>query len=271
MTTRLKLEFSDNTVVNLESIGPRPPLGFMRFCYDWTADFDIYTVYNADKSVYRKGISVPTRNEIKVGRTTSVRHVDGLPDPCQMVQTGYTTELSKRGYPEFIKEIWRMAAPHLTRAQIDQAYDSTYQTDRAFNNGAQGEDGQAAITCAGAVHKIIGKAFTMGGRLVYPIETIRGDGPAPDPTKVNPWLTPWLFFPATTSRREKDPAFDGERDPERDGWISGLKWEKEDVQEPFWQLGGTTVWIPLLSRYGTNFIDAFRMRPLLATDRKSVV
>lgn len=223
----------------MEQVKPLPRLAFVRWNFDWTADIPLYTVAG------RKGVSRPTRNEIDTGKSSSIQHVEGLPDTLRMVDTPYTTGMEAKGWVAFTKAIWKMEAPEKTQAQIDQAYASTYQTDRAFNNKA--EDAQDAITSSGSVVKI-GNVATKGGRLCYPIETLVGNNRAPDPNVVNPWTFPWLFFRATISRRS--------------GYLGGLRWEREDFIEPFWQLGGHDVWLPLLSPTGANWLEASRLRPL---------
>jgi len=218
----------------------RPKLAFVRWNFDWTAEIPMY----------KGGVSRPTRNEIDQGRSSSVVRVEGLPDTLRMVDTPYTTGLEAKGWTAFTKAIWKMEAPELTQAQIDQAYASVYQTDRAFNNKA--EDAQDAITSAGSVVKI-GGLVSKGGRTCYEIETLKGNGNAPDPKLVNPWITPWFFFAATTSRRE---GYSG----------SGTKWANERIEEQFWQLKGHDVWLPLLSPTGTNWLEAARLRVLSPTE-----
>lgn len=217
------------------SLSSRPKLAFVRWCWDWSKEDPEVRPYIDAGKVNPNGVSAPTKGEI--GRlANSVQRTTGLPDCLRMVETPYTVHLSERGWPEFTKTIWRMLG--LSLLEIATYYQRMYQTDRAYNN--KQEDAQDAIAAAGAVLKI--GDLTNKGR---EIETLRGDGYAPDPEKINPWTYPWFFFLPTNSKR--------------DLYVSGLMWGKEDIVEPFY---GPPLWLPLLSPTGSNWVEESKIRVL---------
>lgn len=204
----------------------------------------------------RFGMSRPTQN----GAANAIL---GLPDTCKLlypvpvpltpILQGYWFGLLKRVQPG-----WRIM-------DLIAAWRSLTKDGRAFTDHVSWSNGFAdyiqklnlehapmclnPITCGGNVHEIIEGPMRQGGKDVYKIVTLDPDViQAGDEEFYNREKHPELVFAATISRRE---------DLKKDG-----TWLREDLENPFPQLGGMTVPVPLFSKGGFNFIEADRVREI---------
>jgi len=204
----------------------RPKLGYVLRCFEWY------------------GKSAPTRGEIE-GQLAPRPDVRGLPDYTKLIYPDYVPLIEAWQWYQW--EVFRRSAPHLDDKELGAAMAGIFKGDRAFTNKKGPDNGYACYPAGvnvdaapmefepgvgpGSVVRIIAGPSRVGGQDAYHIQTFDTFQSPPNIRDVNPDTHPWMFFYATSSCRE--------------GWLGGYKWASENIQEPFWQLGGADVRICL--------------------------
>lgn len=214
-----------------------------------------------------RGVSRPTQKKNKP-------KVLGLPDTEKMLKARFTPlsyDWQHYWVDLFALRKYGKLYDDLTDAEtavINLAFKGVTRGDAAFTNGRSREQGyadyingvnigakpmeQETIDTGGNILELVGDLTRLRiGKMVpcYPVATLDGTRPPPDPRTVNDRETPWLVFRATISRREGYNQKTG-------------KWAREDLEIPFDQLGGVDVPIPFLGVGTVNYVDASRIRVL---------
>jgi hypothetical protein len=168
------------------------------------------------------------------------------PPPVESLYVNLTPQLQ-----DFWKGLLKKAAPHFTADQIERAYGHLTTADRAFTN--KDSLRLQIMLCAGATVHVIGEQFRYYGSWFYPIRTIPArdfdaemgayylDMPMPNP----------CMFYAVNSTKERLP----------DG---------SSMDEPFPQLGGRDVPVPILSNAGISWLPAEWVKELYYWDTRPI-
>jgi hypothetical protein len=247
-----------NVQLNLQKTASRPPLAFVLRCFEWTAGLPEFEI--PGQTV--RGVSRQTRAEIQEGKKAPVKkanpgpedqgedlYVKSLPSGCRFLETGYTTEMTAKGWRKLTLDAWQEATG-LRRDYLEQIYDRTYYPFRFLNNKAP--DCQDTIIAEGATVQLNGDDRRTAGKLWLGFEALRGDGKAPALAGCNPWDNPRMWFRLTTSRRQ---GYTGR----------GLLWTDEHWQGG-WDYLTDAMPVPLLSPTGRNWLPEDRMRVLAADE-----
>lgn len=201
------------------------------------------------------GVSRPTEKRIRA------IHVGGLPDTCKLIDSRYVS--LTHDWQEWWFCLLGRSAPHLSIADLKHAWSGLIQGDRAFTNFHGPQNGYAdyinninskkepakfePIITGGNVVEVIGGPIRKAGKLCWMIRAIDATKAPPDIDLVNRRKDPYVVFAATDSCR-------------RDYDKNKNRWLREHVEEPFPQLKGSEVPVPLLSLQGYNFIETCRVR-----------
>jgi hypothetical protein len=198
------------------------------------------------------GVSRPTMN----GNRNPFIH--GLPDTCPFY--GSAQPLLGRAQQEAWFELLKLAAPtFMDLKTLKKAWTSITADDKAFTNKAgsatradwinmtnlaAGPMRFCTVTVGGAVHEIVGGPTNKNSEPCWEVR-------AANYIKLH--FDPFTVFWATSSCR------------------SGMnlwnrKWANEQIEEPFWNLDGHPVMVPMFSVTDTVFIPCNRVRVLNAGD-----
>ena len=204
------------------------------------------------------GVSRPTLNG-------SALHVGGLPDTCKLVDAK-RVDLTRELQQYWFELLVRSAGNTMTLKELKTAWGSLIRGYRAFTNFSGPDHGYAdyingeninkhpvrfePIITGGNVVEIVGGPTRKYGKQCWIIRTVDGSkGVAPDINVTNRETDPFVIFLATNScRRQYDKR--------------ARRWLNERVEEPFPQLRGRDVPVPLFYQGSTGLIECARVRVL---------
>jgi hypothetical protein len=204
------------------------------------------------------GVSRPTQNG-------SALKTGGLPDTCKMINA-VRVDLTRELQQYWFELLVRSAASSMTLKELRTAWGSLIRGYRAFTNFSGPDHGYAdyingetvnkhpvrfePIITGGNVVEIVGGPTRKWGKQCWIIRTVDGSkGIAPDINVTNRQTDPYVIFVATNScRRQWDQR--------------SRRWLNERVEEPFPQLRGRDVPVPLFYQGSTGLIECERVRVL---------
>ena len=204
------------------------------------------------------GVSRPTQNR-------SALHYGGLPDTCKLIDAR-RVDLTRELQEYWFELLVRSAGNTMSLKDLKTAWGSLIRNKRAFTNFSGPENGYAdyingvninkqpckfePIITGGNVVEIVDGPITKWGKKCWVIRTIDGSkGIAPDINVTNRETDPFVIFVATNSCRRQ---FDKR----------ARRWLNEQVEEPFPQLRGRDVPVPLFYQGSTGLIEVSRVRVL---------
>ena len=204
------------------------------------------------------GVSRPTYNR-------SAKNSAGLPDTVKLLECRWipmTREMQEFWFAQLVQS----AGGSMTFKELKNAWAGLTVGWRAYTNRHGWDNGYAdyingvnlrkspmgfepIVTGGNVVEVIDSKPIKKYGKLYWKIRAIDAKNFNITASEVNRLTDPYIITLATNScRRDYDP--------------KTKKWKREQVQEPFPQLRGRDVPVPLFSDKPYNYIEAARVRIL---------